>query len=664
MTSPNQVPFRSALFLKNTDSGFENINSYGADWYFVDIEDGVPPSMKNEVREFISAKLQGGIFEGFRTLVRLNSLENREELDKDLKLLPHQTVDGFILPKLRSVEDMRIFEGLISDVEAKLGLKEGYFSLVPSLETSGAILSAFGIVNSSLRNIAVFFGHADMVSDMHSDNSWESLYLARQVTVMAARSCGIEPIDSPYIVLDRPNGFIDECKKVKALGFSGKALIHPSQVSLANTIFTPTLGESADAQELLDQYNRCEYIVNKPNKGKLFIGPPHVKDAKRIVKISETAQTLEANESAMGEIPRGGIDPEILYEGSVVDGNFELSVTDAWLTLWEAAFFTTNITYTSKDACRKLGLKDRLAPSMLLFTLSISMSVSKFSEYALFHLALKNAKYLAPVYPGDTLRNYFTIDTIRPTSGGENLIVESTHTLINQLDEVVYTSDKTTLFPKMEAAYRNEPIKELPHHKQPETLRQKVITRADDIAGRLNGKVSTSRSQLIIHSLVKAFGESEVRTLSTLLRLTNAHHYNNIVFDRTDLVIAGPFVIAASLALPVNDLGQVLYEEIVHSSNINMVNFGDTIGAMSYILETSPVRGNSMLEEVIVKTFGIKNLDMKELTRTPLPKNLFTPDLIKPSEYEDICRESFPLLQNRIACQTMRKLIRKKVTTI
>jgi citrate lyase beta subunit/acyl dehydratase len=660
MTSPNHIPFRSVLFLKNTESGFEDIKSYGADWHIVDIEDGVPHGKKNKVRKFISGKLQGGSFEGLRTLVRINGLEDREELLKDLKLLPHQSVDGFILPKLHGVEDMKIFERLIADAEVELGLKEEYFSLVPLLETPGAILNAFDIVNASSRNIAVFFGHADMVSNMHCNNAWESLSVARQVTVMAARSCGIEPFDTPYTVLDRPNGFIDECKKVKALGFAGKALIHPSQVPLANTIFIPTPGEAADAEELLEQYGRGEYILRKPNKGKLFIGTPHVRNAERIVKLSETAQPLEAKESVMGEMPRGGIKPEIFYEGSVVDGDFELSVTDAWLTLWESAFFTTNITYTSKDACHKLGLKDRLTPSMLLFTLSISMSVSKFSEYALFHLALKNAKYLAPVYPGDTLRNYFTINTIRPTSDGENLVTESTHTLINQWGDVVYTSDKTTLFPNIEPTDRNSPIQERLRHTQPETLRQRVITRADDIRDHLNTNVSTPDSPLIIHSHVKAFDESEIRSLSTLLRLTNSHHYNNIVFDRTDLLIPGPFVIAASLALPVNDLGCVLYEEIVHSSNINIVNFGDTIGAISYILAISSIADSPNLEEVTVKTIGIKNLDMNELTRTPLPKSLFTPDLINPSEYEAICRESFPLLQNRIACQTVRKLIRTK----
>ena len=114
MTSLNHIPYRSALFLKNTHSGFEDIKSFGADWYFIDIEDGVPPGMKNEARDLISTILQGGTFEGLRTLVRLNGLEDREELEKDLKLIPHKSVDGFILPKLHNVEDMRIFEGLIA----------------------------------------------------------------------------------------------------------------------------------------------------------------------------------------------------------------------------------------------------------------------------------------------------------------------------------------------------------------------------------------------------------------------------------------------------------------------------------------------------------------------------------------------------------------------
>lgn len=660
MTHPDNIPFRSVLILENTESAFEDVKSYGADWNFLDIEDSVPPGKKTKVRKFISGKLRKGTFEELRTLVRLNGLEDRDELVKDLELLPHPSVDGFILPKLQSVEDIKIFERLITDAEADLGLNEGYFSLVPVLETPGAILNAFDIVNASPRNIAVFFGHADIVSDMHCDDTWESLIVARQVTVMAARACGIEPLDTAYTVLDRPNGFIDECNKVKARGFTGKALIHPSQVPLANIIFSPTPLEAADARELLEQYGRGEYILRKPNKGKVIISAPHVRNAERIVKLAETTKPLQPKESVMGEMPRGGIKPEIFYEGSLVEGDFELSVTDAWLTLWESAFFTTNVIYTSKDACHKIGLKDNVIPSMLLLTLSVSMSISKFSEYSLFHLALINSKYLSPVYPGDTLRNYFIINSIRPASDGENLLTESTHTLINQWGDVVYTSEKTTLFPDIELSPPKSSIEELHRHNPPETLRQRILARAPDIHDYQNGDVSPPGGPLIIHSHVKAFDEAEIHSLSTLLRVTNPHHYNNIVFDRTDLLVPGPFVIAASVALPVNDLGRVLYEEIVHSSNINMVNFGDTIGAISYILSILPIDNSSSLEEITVKTIGIKNLDMHELTRTPLPKSLFTPDLINPSEYEAICRESFPLLQNRIACQSVRKLVRIK----
>jgi citrate lyase beta subunit/acyl dehydratase len=655
----NNIIIRTSLVLKPAENCYSKIEEFGADWYVLDMEDGVPVKNKDKVRNFVSNQLNQGKLKNFNIAVRLNGLEQQFELIKDLDMLVHPDVKAFHLPKINNLSDIEQFDRLVAKAEVKAGMETGYFRFMPILETPLGILNADSIAIASNRNIALILGHNDLLTEIYAVNSWENLTYARQKVVLAACSAGLEPIDSPYHKLDRPNGLMKECIRSKALGFSGKILLHPEQVKLTNFLFSPSLKEKIWAKKILSLVEDDISVFFQQNSERFFFGPPHIKNAKRIEAYPDGKNEL-TSESVYGVKPNGGFAPENIYQGAVVQSRFELTITETWFSLWNAAFFNTNRFNSSRLQATQIGLDDLIAPYMMVLTLLGSMVVSQFSESGKFHLGLKDVIYCRPLYAGDTLRGYFKVEKIEPTSTGNNSIVESSHVLINQSDEIVSRFTKITLFPLLKeitapSSFQEEPSLQFTDSR----ILKEMIIRRFTVRRNIHPILQKplKKGELLIHRFVKVFDASETRTLSTLLRLTNAHHYDTQRFEEEDVVVPGPFIIAASLSVPLHDLGDILYEEILHCSNINMVNFDDCIGSVSYIIDINSIEENFELEELVVKTLGIKNLDMNVLLEQPIPKELFSRELMQPSQYEDICKTLCPMLHHRIACQTVRKVI-------
>jgi len=655
-------PIRSILLLKPSGAICDTFHKHRADWYLLDMEDGVPSDRKKEVRELHAGQIRKRKFAEYNLAVRLNGLNNRKELEDDLIHLSHQDVNLFILPMIDTPDDVITYERMIGQAEIASGLPARHFRLAPVLETPRGLLNALRIAEASPRNLALIFGHNDLLTSIQGEDTWGSFLLARQIVVLAARSAGLEPIDTPYHKLDRPNGFILECERSKALGFSGKILLHPNQADLTNHLFNPKPEEIAWAGEILELHHQNMHIYTKKWSGRTFFGPPHVEHAKSILMRGKNIPEPSGRDMVRGDMPGGGVDASDISAGKIVHSPFELTIRDAVITQWDGAFFNTNRLSTSIKTARGMGFADSIAPYCLPLLLCGSMSISRFSESAEFHLGFRNAVYLNPLYPDDTVNNYFRIEQSRPTSGGEYSVVESTHVLTNQNDETVFRFTKLTLFPGIFAhtSFREEPAGGSAGTSPAGShLRARILAQSPERLIRPHMPCpALHKGQLIIHRLVKVFEASEIRSLSTLLRLTNVQHYDSKRFCHEDLIVAGPLATTASLTLPLHDLGDILHEEILHCSNINIVNFDDTLGAVSFILDVQTIESNHCLEEITVKTLGIKNVDMQTLSSHPLPLELFAARFMKPAEFETVCRSRSPWLEHRIACQTVWKAVR------
>jgi citrate lyase subunit beta / citryl-CoA lyase len=100
--------------------------------------------------------------------------------------------------------------------------------------------------------------------------------------VTAARAYGLQAIDGPYSDIQNAAEYERLCNRAKAVGYDGKWVLHPEQVSIANRVFAPTAGEFASAQRLLQAY---EHATQVERKGALMHEAQMIDEASR--KIAE-----------------------------------------------------------------------------------------------------------------------------------------------------------------------------------------------------------------------------------------------------------------------------------------------------------------------------------------------------------------------------------------
>ena len=257
----------------------------------------------------------------------------------------------------------------------------------------------------------------------------------------------------------------------------------------------------------------------------------------------------------------------------------------------------------------------------------------------------------------------FCINSTEKKKGGDGsqyCIAHSTHWIVNQREEVVFQVNKTTMFSPSHCSIQStketqtaelDPLKSL--HRQ-HLLQQPAGTFLPHLP-----LPTLTPGQLLVHDFVKIMGESEVRMLCTLLNLVNPHHHNKMRYQTTDLLIPGPLVMSAALGSSALDMGEIIYEDHVpFCVNPNKVNFGDQVGAVSYVESCEPLQDNPQLEEVKLKHFALKNTDMEILSEMDIPRKLFEAKAMKPSEYESVCAAEFPMLLHKIACVINRRIIR------
>ena len=146
---------------------------------------------------------------------------------------------------------------LLGQLEAKLGLAKR-IGLEVLIEDAEGLARALEIAQSSDRLEALIFGAGDLSASLHArvDGNFDPVveypgdfwHYARAQVLTAARAGLVDAIDAPYPDYADPDGYRRSATAASALGFDGKWAIHPSQVPIANEVFSPTPDEVADAR--------------------------------------------------------------------------------------------------------------------------------------------------------------------------------------------------------------------------------------------------------------------------------------------------------------------------------------------------------------------------------------------------------------------------------
>lgn len=352
------------------------------------------------------------------------------------------------------------------------------------------------------------------------------------------------------------------------------------------------------------------------------------------------------------------VDLRSLRPGDRLDIPYELTVSETLQDFWAASFFDQSRIHCSRPFCRQMGLQDRVLPFSLALFLTSSMT---HADAAKVQVGFGKASYLWPIFTGDTLRKSFTVQKIKNTSDGNHSVVYFNCSLVNQRGRVCMQADKRMLFQfavtesaTTVEAYDEDDIADT-HLFRDHLLSKATTVLAEQPSHSLAKLVP---GQLILHSMHRSLPFSSSQQLASLARLTHERHFDIRKYEKSEILVPGGLVLGITMSASARDLHEVLHEEIQSCSYVNALDPDTVVGAISYV---SAVDENlpGDLELVTVTTLGIKNLNVKrDLATTGIPKALFEPGIFA-KEIEQICKESCPVLSNKIVVQVERKILRQ-----
>lgn len=272
---------RSVFYVPANNQKFiDKAPSLPCDIVTFDIEDAVPPAQKEVARRMTVENLQkmaGGRAEVY---VRVNGWHT-EFTNADLEAVVRPGLNGITLPKTRNLDDVKRLDWKLSELEYRNGMPEGSVKISVLLETAMGIMNAYEIVTGSPRIVSAFFGAVDYCADMRirMTNKASEQQLARSTVAIAARAAGIVALDAPFADYSNMDAFIENTNDGRQMGFEGRMIIHPSQIEVANRLYSPTDEEVAHACKVVKVFEEeglAKGLASVPFEGGMVDTPVYV----------------------------------------------------------------------------------------------------------------------------------------------------------------------------------------------------------------------------------------------------------------------------------------------------------------------------------------------------------------------------------------------------
>lgn len=250
---------RSLLFAPgNHPRRVEKALTLDADAVILDLEDACAVADKVATRPVVVEALRKP--RRCRGYVRVNPLSTEFGYG-DLVAVVRPGVDGLILPKIESADELKTADWLVSQLERENGLSAGQLDLVPIIETGKGFRALDAIAGAGTRVRRLAFGAGDFTLDMNLVWSRDETELGpyRAAIVLASRAAGLEPpLDTVWIRLQDKDGFEASAARARGLGFGGKLCIYPDQVPVVNRAFSPSPEQIAWAERVVAAFGEAE----------------------------------------------------------------------------------------------------------------------------------------------------------------------------------------------------------------------------------------------------------------------------------------------------------------------------------------------------------------------------------------------------------------------
>ncbi|CAE7449795.1 mcl1 [Symbiodinium necroappetens] len=290
-----------------------------ADVVVMDLEDSVAIGEKEVARKNVIHALKEVDFGNKTVAVRINGLYSHHMYRDVVDIIEQagERCDMFVIPMVGNGKDVYMADSLVSQVEEFMGRKKKIgFGLI--IEATLGMMNIHEIAAASKRNESLHFGVADyaastksrttniggpnklygVLTDKDGDKArdffWgDPWHYAMARIVVAARANGLRPVDGPFGDIADPDGYKAQCERGAALGMEGKWAIHPSQVALANEVFSPGEAEVKQARRVLEAMEKAqkEGLGAVSLDGKL-VDIASIKQADAIVKKAEAIEAM------------------------------------------------------------------------------------------------------------------------------------------------------------------------------------------------------------------------------------------------------------------------------------------------------------------------------------------------------------------------------------
>ncbi len=267
---------RSELAVPGSNPGFMEKAADGtADYVFLDLEDAVAPPDKEQARRNVIAALRDidWAAKGKTVSVRINGLDT-QYMYRDLVDVMEQAGDRvhtIMVPKVGVPADLYCVETIIDQIEQAKGYTN-HIGTEALIETALGMGNVEAIAGSGggpgARLEALHFGVADYaasnrartvsIGGLNPNYPGDQWHFAISRMVVACRAYGLRPIDGPFGDYSDADGYRDGARRAAALGCEGKWAIHPSQIELANEVFSPPDEEVTKARRIIEALREAE----------------------------------------------------------------------------------------------------------------------------------------------------------------------------------------------------------------------------------------------------------------------------------------------------------------------------------------------------------------------------------------------------------------------
>jgi len=256
-----------------------------------DLEDGVPPSHKDNARELVATML-GRPKGGPMRFVRLNAI-GTDRIEADLQSVIVPGLEGVVLPKVERAEEVQLVDKILTEREPIAGLEPGTVKIIAAIESARGLLSAPAVAAASPRMMGLMFGAEDYGLDIglstHRQGEARELIYARSAIVVASASAHIQAMDGVWPEFKDLEGLTQDSIQARRLGFTGKSTFHPGQIDIINEIFSPSQEDVDFARRVVAAFEEAQAAGSgSVALGGQLIDLPIVERARRVLKLRES----------------------------------------------------------------------------------------------------------------------------------------------------------------------------------------------------------------------------------------------------------------------------------------------------------------------------------------------------------------------------------------